>query len=149
MSNLSLNRDKSKGGDPKAEVSTLSPLAVGMRLTYKVVVWFFAIGIMLQVFLAGLALFWNSGQWSSHVGFSRVLIIFPILILVLSFIARLPLSLRLQSAGLIAVVVLIAVCANLPSGIGYLSALHPVLAIILFGQTMNIARKTQSLTKAN
>lgn len=149
MSNLSLNRGKSKGGDPKVEISNLSPLAVGMRLTYKVVVWFFAIGILLQVFLAGLALFWNSGQWSSHVGFSRVLIIFPILIFILSFIARLPLSLRLHSAGLIAVLVLIAVCANLPSGIGYISALHPVLAIILFGQTMNIAMKTHSLTKAN
>ncbi|MGG4107512.1 DUF6220 domain-containing protein [Paenibacillus lautus] len=149
MSNLSLNQGKSKGGDPKAELSNLSPLVAGMRLTYKVVVWLFAIGIMLQVFLAGLALFWNPGQWSSHIGFSRVLIIFPILILILSFIARLPVSLRLHSAGLIAVVVLIAVCANLPSGMGYLSALHPVLAIILIGQTMNIARKTQSLTKAN
>lgn len=148
MRNLSLNSSKSKGGDPKVEISHLSPLAVGMRLTYKVVVWLFAIGIILQVFLAGLALFWNPGQWSSHIGFSRILVIFPILILVLSFIARLPLSLRLQSAGLIAVVVLIAVCAILPSGIGYLSALHPVLAIILFGQTMNIAWKTQSLTKA-
>ena len=41
-----------------------------------------------QVFLAGLALFWNPGQWSSHVGFSRVLIIFPILIFILSFIAQ-------------------------------------------------------------
>jgi len=142
MNNLSLDRN---GGNPKAEISNL---AVGMRLTYKVLVWLFAIGIMLQVFLAGLALFWNPDQWNGHIGFSRVLVVFPILIFVFSFIARLPLSLRLHSAGLIAVVVLIAVCANLPSGIGYLSALHPVLAIMLFAQTMIIASKTQVLAKA-
>ncbi|MDR9852220.1 DUF6220 domain-containing protein [Paenibacillus sp. VCA1] len=148
MSNLSLNSDKPKGGDPKAEISNLSPLAIGMRLAYKAMVWLFAIGIMIQIFLAGLALFWNSAQWASHIGFSRVLIILPVLIFAFSFIAKLPRSLCLHSAGLIALVVLIAVCAKLPSGVGYLSALHPVLAIMLFGQTMNIARKAQALTKA-
>ncbi|MBD0378687.1 DUF6220 domain-containing protein [Paenibacillus sedimenti] len=148
MSNLSLNRGEPKVGDRAVEASNLSPLVVGARLVFKAIAWIFAICILIQVFLAGLALFWNSAQWASHAGFSRLLIIVPILMLVVTFVARLPLSLRLRSAGLIGIIILIVVSAKLPSGIGYLSALHPVLAFMLLGATISIARKTQALAKA-
>lgn len=147
MSNLSVNRTEPKR-DRAMEISSLSPLALGARSVFKAMVWIFAACLLIQVFLAGLALFWNQAQWSSHTGFARVLIIVPILMFVVSFVARLPLSLRLRSAGLIGLVILIAVCANLPSGIGYLSALHPVIAVILLVETMSIARRTRAITKA-
>lgn len=120
---------------------------VRARLVFKAMVWIFAICILIQVFLAGLAMFWDSAEWASHTGFSRLLIVVSILILVLSFIARLPLSLRLRSAGLFGIFILIAVSANLPSGVGYLSALHPVLALLLFFGTVSLVRKTDAFDK--
>ncbi len=148
MSNLSLNRSEPEVGDRAVETTDLSPFVVRARLVFKAMVRIFAICILIQVFLAGLALFWDSAQWASHTGFSRLLIIVSILILVISFIARLPLSLRLRSAGLFGIIILIAVSAKLPSGIGYLSALHPVLALMLFFGTVSLTRKTDALKKA-
>ncbi|WP_018754237.1 DUF6220 domain-containing protein [Paenibacillus terrigena] len=105
--------------------------------------------ILLQVFLAGLSLFWESSYWASHQAFSRVVTILPLLMLVTSFIARLPVSIRLRSAGLVGMIILMAVTANLSSGVAYLSALHPVIAVVLFLETVSIARKASTLTKVD
>ncbi|MEH7353500.1 DUF6220 domain-containing protein [Neobacillus drentensis] len=147
MSNLSVKPSEPEVGDRAEEITNLSPLVTRARMVFKAMVRIFAICILIQVFLAGLALFWDSAQWASHTGFARLLIIGSILILVISFIARLPLSLQLRSAGLIGIIILIAVSAILPSGIGYLSALHPVLALMLFFGTVSLAKRTDALKK--
>jgi hypothetical protein len=112
-----------------------------MQLVFKWMAWICAIGILLQVFLAGLSLFWENSYWASHQAFSRVVTILPLLMLVTSFIARLPVSIRLRSAGLVGMIILMTVTANLSSGVAYLSALHPVIAVVLFLETVSIARK--------
>jgi hypothetical protein len=146
MSNLSVNRNEPEGGGREVEPN-LSPLVVRARAVYKAMARILAICILIQVFLAGLALFWNSAQWGSHTGFAKLLVIVSILILVISFFARLPLSLRLRSAGLIGIIILMAVIAKLPSGIGYIAALHPLLAFLLLREALFIARKSDALTK--
>src|SRR5690242_16084940 len=110
------------------------------RIAFKWLARIFAVLIMIQVFLAGLALFWDSDQWASHTGFSRVLLIPPILMLISAFIARMPVSFRLSTAALIVLLILMGVSANLPSDVGYLSALHPVLALMMFFGTVSLAR---------
>lgn len=147
MSNVSVNRSEPEVGARAAEVTNFSPFVVRARLVFKAMVMLLAICILIQVFLAGLALFWDSAQWASHRGFAILLIIFPILMLVVSFVARLPLSIRLRSAGLIGIVILIAVVAKLPSGVGYLSALHPVLAMMLFFGAVSLIKRTDALNK--
>lgn len=149
MSNLSVNRSEPEALDRAVEIPNLSPFVVRARWVFKAMVRIFAICILIQVFLAGLAVFWDSTQWASHTGFSRVLIVVSILTLAISFIARLPLSLRLRSAGLFGMIILIAVSAKLPSEIRYLSALHPVLSLMLFFGTVSLARKTDALKKEN
>ncbi|GIP37943.1 hypothetical protein J31TS4_12230 [Paenibacillus sp. J31TS4] len=149
MSNLSVNRSEPEAGDRAGGAPQFSPLVVRARLVFKAAVRIFAIGIFIQVFLAGLALFWNSAQWASHTGFARLLVLVSILILVLSFIARLPRSVRMRSAGLLGIIVLLAVSVKFPSGMGYVSALHPVFALLLFMGTVSLARKTDALDKGN
>jgi hypothetical protein len=117
----------------------------GGTLVYKWLAWIFIVCILIQVFLAGLALFMDPSHWARHTGFSRFLMIPPILMLITSFIARLPIFLRLHSAGLIGMIILIFASALLSSEIGFISALHPVIAMILFWETMTIARKTHTL----
>lgn len=62
MSNLSVNRSEPEVGDRAVELTNLSPLAVRARLLFKAMVRIFAICILIQVFLAGLALFWDSAN---------------------------------------------------------------------------------------
>ncbi|TCP58133.1 hypothetical protein EV586_102584 [Tumebacillus sp. BK434] len=149
MSNLSVNRSENEVGDHAVETTQLSPFVVRTRLVFQAMVMIFAICIMVQVFFAGLALFWNPAQWATHKGFASMLFIVSILILVLSFIARLPLALRMRSAALCGILILIVVSAKLPSGIGYVSALHPVLALMLFFGSVSLMRKTNALQKNN
>lgn len=117
------------------------------RIVFQWLTWLFVVCIAVQLFLAGLALFWNPAQWASHVGFSRALIVFPVLMIVFSFVARFPVSMRLRSAGPLVMIVLMAVSANLPSAVGYLAALHPVIAVLLFWETVSIARRSGALRK--
>jgi hypothetical protein len=124
----------------------LSPLVLRARIVFKLLAWIFVVCILIQVFLAGLAVFWNPDQWAGHRGFSRFLIIPPVLMLVTSFIARLPVSIRLSSAGLIVALILMGVTAHLK--VGYLSALHPVIALMMFMGTASIVRQTNALNKA-
>jgi hypothetical protein len=119
MNNQGINRSGTGVGNLTEGLGVNSPLVLGARIVFKLLAWIFAVFILIQVFLAGLALFWNSDQWASHTGFSRILMIPPILMLVTSFIARLPASIRLYSAGLIGMLILIAVSANLSSELGF------------------------------
>lgn len=148
MNNQPINRKGTAVGDLPTDSTSLSPFALGTRLVFKWISWLFTVTVLIQVFLAGLATFWNPAQWASHSGFAIVLVIVPILMLITSFVAWLPVSLRLRCAGLIAMVLLIAVSANLPSSIGYLSALHPVIGFMLFWESMSIARKSHAFTEA-
>lgn len=132
-----------------AVLPEISPLAVKARLVFTWLAWIFAASIIVQIFLAGLALFHNPTHWAGHTIFPRFFLILPVLMLAASFIARLPLSLRLYCIGLIALIILIAVSANLMAGMGYVSALHPVLALLLFWATVSIARKAAGSSKGN
>ncbi|TMV44808.1 hypothetical protein FE783_31215 [Paenibacillus mesophilus] len=149
MNNQIINRNGAGVGDLTADKVGLSPLVLRARIVFKLLAWIFAACILIQVFLAGLALFQNPDQWASHTGFSRFLIIPPILMLVTSFIARLPGSFRLSSAGLIGMLILMAVTAKLSTEMGYLSALHPVIALMMFMGAVSNVRKIEALTKAN
>ncbi|WP_211246725.1 DUF6220 domain-containing protein [Cohnella pontilimi] len=131
------------------EDSKMSNLVFKARIVFTWLARLFAVCIMIQVFLAGLALFWDSARWASHTGFAKFLMIPPILLLITSLVARLPLSLRLRSAGLIGMIALMFVTAKLSSNIGYLAALHPVIAMIMLGQTLSIARMSHALQNSN
>jgi hypothetical protein len=100
----------------------------------------FAAMIAVQVFLAGLALFVNSHDWMAHSYFARGFIIFPVFMLLLSFIARLPVSYRIKSIQLLVMVILMFVTAELASHLGVLSALHPVIAVGMFWSAMTPPR---------
>ena len=147
MSQSFVNRNESEVEVRAGTPTDPSPFAAKARLAFKAMVGLFAISILVQVFLAGLALFWDSARWTSHTGFAKILIVESVLILVISFISRMPLSIRMRSAALFVIIVLIAACAKLPSDIGYLSALHPVLAVMLYYGTVSLLRSTGALKK--
>ncbi|MBM7566322.1 DUF6220 domain-containing protein [Paenibacillus sacheonensis] len=96
---------------------------------------------MAQVFIAGMAIFVDAADWAAHTNFARVFIVFPVIVIVFSFIARLPFSYRLKGFQQLAMVVLMFVTAGLSSRIGFLSALHPVIAVAMFWSAITLAKQ--------
>lgn len=125
---------------------SLSPGAHRAMLALKWAARIFALIIVVQVFLAGLALFLNSDNWAAHSNFARFFLILPILMILLSFIARLPNTFRMKSIQLFVMVILMFATANLSSYIGILSALHPVIAMAMFWSTMTVSKQAAAYT---
>lgn len=98
---------------------------------YVVIAGLFVIGIVSQVFIAGMALFGASASWSLHTNFILVVIWMPIVMLVLAFLGRLSRKLKLLS--LVLLVLLIVQSFTAMSSGALVGALHPVNALALFG----------------
>jgi len=77
MSHPVVNRIGTEEGDAAADKEMLPPLVRHARFGFMLLARIFAVLILIQVFLAGLATFWNAEQWASHAGFSRLLIVPP------------------------------------------------------------------------
>jgi hypothetical protein len=122
-------------------IGSLTPGTNRALLVLKWVARIFALLIAVQVFLAGLATFVDSDNWTAHSNFSHIFIVFPIFLILLSFIARLPVTYRMKSIQLFVMVILMFVTAVLSSDIGFLSALHPVIALGMFWSTITLSKQ--------
>ncbi len=126
-------------------------LIPGARRAFLVLKWVarvFALFIGVQVFIAGMATFVDSDNWMAHTNFAHVFILFPITLILTSFIARLPVTYRVRSIVLLVTVILMYATAVLSSDIGILSAFHPVIALVMFRNSMNLARQAAAQIKA-
>jgi len=105
------------------------------RRIHPWLVGLFALGVLLQAFLAGAALpqLGGSGDFATHVGLGYSLIgILALAVLIAGGLGRAD---RLQTWGSVAIFVLYIVQTVLPTFKGstpFLAALHPVNALILF-----------------
>ncbi|MCC3372061.1 DUF6220 domain-containing protein [Cohnella sp. REN36] len=115
---------------------------------FKWLAWIFAVGILVQVLFAGMALFYDTKHWTDHSSFATYISLVPVLMLVTAFAARLPTKLRAQTGMLIGMIVLIVWSAMFSSEIGWFAALHPVIALLLFFRTMAIIRLTAEWMKS-
>ncbi|WP_307476372.1 DUF6220 domain-containing protein [Paenibacillus harenae] len=110
------------------------------RTIFIVLTWLFAGSILLQVFFAGLALFVDSSNWLAHVSFARFFGLLPLMMIALALIARLPKKTLWRCAGLFGMIIGLFLTAIFSSQIGILSALHPLIALLLFWNCMVIIR---------
>lgn len=112
------------------------------RICFMTLAWLFTISVALQVFLAGLALFVSPDNWLIHANFARYFSLLPLIMAVLAWTARLPGKMIRRSLGLLGMTIGMFLTAVLSSRIGMLSALHPVIAIMLFWSCTLILRST-------
>ena len=101
---------------------------------------------MVQVFLAGFAIFVDPLQWDMHVNFIKIIEYVPILMLVAGFTGRLPGSMHWQSLTLFLLIVLMYATANLTNVLPVAGAFHPVIALAMFGLTAAIVPQAWQLT---
>lgn len=111
-----------------------------MRIFFIAFAWLFTLFVGLQVLLAGAALFVDPASWMVHASFARYVALLPLLMLILAWSGRLPARWLWRSAGLLGMVIGLFLTAILSSRIGVLSALHPVIALLLFSGSAELLR---------
>lgn len=104
------------------------------RYGYAGAAWLFAAGILSQVFLIGLSLLGGQPSWQTHIGLGHGLAIAPLLMIVCAYLGRLPRPMKpLTWLALVVYVLLADVVIFLRGSLPLVAALHPVLAVLLFG----------------
>lgn len=124
-----------------ASRSSLPAAAQYARLGFSILNVLFSICIAVQVFLAGFALFVDSAQWGMHGNFAMYFAPIPVLLLILSFPARLSKGIKIKSLVLIGLILLIFATAVFSEEIGFAAAAHPVISLGLFLNAMLIMRE--------
>lgn len=114
-----------------------------MRQVHAWVAWAFVAAIVVQVFLAGLAIpqLGGSGNFSTHQGFGYAIGIVALALVIAAAAARAGQRRILQAVGLLVVYVIQTILPNLDPGLSIAAALHPVGALILFGLGVWYARQ--------
>lgn len=112
------------------------------KIGFLILAWIFAVCIVVQTFIAGLAMFTNYSYWAYHTTFVIWFQFIPILMLILSFSGRLSKLIRWQVVGLFLLIVPLQYASiNIP-GMG---AIHPVIALILFWLALMVIKKVSRM----
>lgn len=98
--------------------------------------------IVIQVFLAGMAIFANPGNWAMHKAFVNYFAMMPAAMFLLSFFGRIGGGLRWISLALLAANVFQYMSIHLFSDIGLLAAFHTVNALLLFWGSMYLMKRS-------
>ena len=100
------------------------------RYLYLVVSWLFLVGVVVQVYTAGLAAVAETHSWTTHGEFGFLILLAGLVQLLMIWPARLPRPAGLVSIGLF--VTLILQLFVFFDRENVVSALHPVLALLVF-----------------
>jgi hypothetical protein len=113
------------------------------RWGFAVCSWIFALCVVIQVLLAGFAIFDDPKYWKMHTSFVHIIEVFPVLMFILALFGKVSGSLRWHSLGLIVLVVLQYVTANLDA-VPAVNALHTVIALAMFWMSLSTALRSSS-----
>jgi hypothetical protein len=116
------------------------------KISFVLLSILFLLCIIGQVFLAGLAVFVNPGNWPYHEMFVHLFEFIPILMLVMSLVGRLPRWAIWQSAGLFGLIFVMYFTANMTSVLPWAAAAHPVIAVLLFWMSITVMNRAWKIT---
>lgn len=105
------------------------------RFFFLGLAWLLAACVVIQIFIAGMAVFTSPSYWHNHIVFVHLFEFIPLLMLIFSFTGRLPYSLRWMSAALFVMIFAQFFTANF-TGAG---AFHTVIAAAMFWLALHVA----------
>jgi hypothetical protein len=111
------------------------------RYLYAAFAWLFLMGVVVQVFFIGLALFAGRQNLDLHVSLGWILHLAPILVLAVAALARAGRPRILMAAALVVVVLIVPILALLRESSPVIAALHPVGATLAFWRGVRGARQ--------
>ncbi|NLG70877.1 MAG: hypothetical protein GX495_02375 [Chloroflexi bacterium] len=103
------------------------------RYAFVVLAALFVICVLVQIFLAGMAIFSHAVYWSWHRAFIHFFELIPLLMLLFGWIGRVPVRLRWQTLGLFGMILLQYLTANIRGLLPAAAAVHPVTAVFIAG----------------
>jgi len=110
------------------------------RSAHLVVAWLLVVGLVVQIFLAGLGVFRGPESFLTHRDFGYMLELLPIVLLVLGLIARLGRRAALLAAGIFGLFLLQSVFVGLRVDSPDIAALHPVNGFLITFLAIVLAR---------
>ena len=116
------------------------------RFIYLFATGLFVVGVVVQVFLAGMAVVAMQMGWADHIGLGHGLA-FPVLIMLITmYLGRLPKPMKWSTWALFIVYALQAdVVIFLRLQAPVISALHPVLALVDFALGLALASRARQI----
>ena len=118
------------------------------RYAYAITAALFVAGILTQVFLIGLAFLGGRPTLQTHVGLGHGLAVAPLLMVVLTYTGRLPRAMKPFTWLALGVYVLLAdVVIFMRESAPIIAALHPVLAVLLFGTAGYLAIRAWQMVR--
>ena len=127
-----------------------SQLVYWARLAYCAIAIVFAGCLVVQVFFAGMAVFFGPSYWGMHRAFGQAIQWGTILLLIAGIVGRLPWRMQLLNGLLIALFAFQYIfLLVLPRfGIPLVQALHAANALALFGLTITLAQRAWQIWRA-
>ncbi|QKG84400.1 hypothetical protein GXN76_07850 [Kroppenstedtia pulmonis] len=115
------------------------------RIAFACLATIFAVCIIVQIFIAGLAVFVSPVNWMRHRMFAHLFNALPLIMLILSFVGRLPRKISWKSFGLFVLMYTMYITANITVILPFAAAVHPLIAMLLFWVSISIVMKAWSL----
>lgn len=112
-----------------------------VRFIFALLALLLFICVVLQVFLAGMAIFVD-GNWSMHKIFAIYLDKLPIGLFLLSFFGTIRGSMRWLSLAVYVMISFQFMTIHVFNNIGMVAAFHTIMALLLFWSTMHIMKQS-------
>lgn len=120
------------------------------RTVYVIAAWAFIIGVLVQVFFAGMTVVAAQWGWDNHISLGHFLAAPLLVMLITAYVGKLPGRMKRLTWLLFGVYVLQAdVLIFLRASAPVLSAFHPVMALIDFALGLMLARQAMALVRAD
>jgi hypothetical protein len=117
-----------------------------LRQAHAWAAWVFVGSVVVQVFLAGLAIpqLGGNGSFATHRDFGYLIGLLTLIVLVAAIAARAGRRRIGQAAGLLVLYVVQSSLPYMDPGLPFAAALHPVNALVMFGLGVLYARRVWS-----
>ncbi|MBY7145102.1 hypothetical protein KFZ56_18960 [Virgibacillus sp. NKC19-3] len=103
------------------------------RIVFLALAIIFTLCVVAQLFFAGMATFISPVNWGKHMIFAHLFgFNIPVVMLVFAFIGALPRFAYWQLFGILISMFLMYFTANITTMLPWLSAMHPIFAVLLF-----------------
>jgi len=117
------------------------------RWLYLGLVWLYVVGIVVQVLLAGAALFGTGTSFEPHRSLGYILHLVPILLLIVGALSRVGRRVLLRNLALAVVQFIQPLLPMLQGNAPWVAALHPVLALAVFWLGLTLANEAFRLVR--
>ena len=118
----------------------------GWRLAYLFAAWTFVVGVLAQVFLAGMVIVAGRMGWDNHAGLGHTLALPLLVMLVTVYLGRFPGRMKGLTWLLFLVYVVQAdILIFLRGSLPVVAAFHPVLALVDFALAWSLAMRARSV----